>query len=116
VLRNAAVPLVSLFFTETLTVLFVSVYVAEVAVGVPGPGRAAFEAIEARDIGLILATTLLPVFVGVFGNLLQDLVYGPLDSGSEPASERTEQSSPGAGSRLRRRGRHRITFVSSERG
>lgn len=79
VLRNAAVPLVSLFFTETLTVLFVSVYVVEVALGVPGLGQAAFVAIEDRDVGLILATTLLPVFVGVFGNLLQDVAYGLLD-------------------------------------
>ncbi len=79
VLRNAALPLVSLFFTETLTVLFVTIYVVEVVFQVPGLGKLAYDAIEARDIGVILATTMLPVFVGVFGNLVQDVAYTLLD-------------------------------------
>jgi peptide/nickel transport system permease protein len=79
VLRNAAVPLVSLFFTEMLTVLFVTIYVIEVVFKIPGLGQLAYEAILNRDIGIILATTLLPVFVGLFGNLLQDIAYTVLD-------------------------------------
>jgi peptide/nickel transport system permease protein len=78
-LRNAAIPLVSLFFTEVLTVLFVSIYVLEVALDLPGLGFVAYGAIQNRDIALILGTTLVPVFVGVFGNLLQDIAYMILD-------------------------------------
>lgn len=79
VLRNASLTLVSLFFSESLTVLFVSIYVVEVVFSLPGLGQAAFVAIESRDIGLILATTLLPVVVGVVGNFVQDVLYVALD-------------------------------------
>lgn len=79
VLRNAAMPLVSLFFTETLTVLFVTVYVIEVVFALPGLGELAYEAIFDRDVGLILATTLIPVMVALVGNLIQDVAYTALD-------------------------------------
>lgn len=79
VLRNALLPLTSLFVAEVLTILFVTVYVVEVVLGIPGLGRAAYSAIEQRDIGLILATTILPVLVGLVGNLLQDIVQVLLD-------------------------------------
>ncbi|MDY6765494.1 MAG: ABC transporter permease [Halobacteria archaeon] len=79
ILRNASIPLVSLFFTEVLAVLFVTIYVIEVVFGIPGLGSLAFSAIKQRDIGLILATTFLPVLVGVFGNLIQDILYTILD-------------------------------------
>lgn len=79
VLRNAALPLVSVFFTESLAVLFVTIYVIEVVMQVPGLGTLAYEAIFARDVGVILATTLLPVLVGLVGNLVQDVAYTALD-------------------------------------
>lgn len=79
VLRNASLPLVSLFFTETLTVLFVTVYAVELVFRVPGLGELAFRALTDRDFGLILATTLIPVFVGLVGNLVQDVLYAVLD-------------------------------------
>lgn len=79
VLRNAAVPLVSVFFTEMLTVLFVSVYVVEIVFSVPGFGAVAYEAILRRDIGLVLGTTMLPMFVALVGNLVQDVSYAVLD-------------------------------------
>lgn len=78
-LRNIAVPLLSVFFTEVLTVLFVTVYVVEVVFGVPGLGLAAYQAIVDRDIGLILATTFIPVLVGLFGNLFQDVAFTVID-------------------------------------
>jgi len=79
VLRNAAMPLVSVFFTETLTVLFVSIYVLEVVFGLPGVGSLFYEAIFDRDIGVILASIFLPVMVGLVGNLIQDVGYTALD-------------------------------------
>lgn len=79
VLRNAALPLLSVFFTETLTVLFVTVYVIEVVMEVPGLGQVAYNAIFTRDIGIILATTFIPVMVGLVGNLIQDIAYTALD-------------------------------------
>jgi len=65
--------------TEVLTVLFVSVYVIEVVFRIPGLGQVAYEAILDRDIGLILATTLIPVLLGLLGTLLQDIAYAVLD-------------------------------------
>ncbi|MEF8800493.1 MAG: ABC transporter permease [Halolamina sp.] len=79
VLRNIAVPLLSVFFTEVLTVLFVTVYIVEVVFNVPGLGLTAYQAIADRDIGLILATTFIPVLVGLFGNLFQDIAFTIID-------------------------------------
>lgn len=79
VLRNIAVPLLSVFFMEVLTVLFVTVYVVEVVFSVPGLGLTAYQAIGDRDIGLILATTFIPVLVGLFGNLFQDIAFTVID-------------------------------------
>lgn len=79
VFRNTLLPLVSLFFLETLTVLFVTVYVVELVFRVPGLGNLAFSAIQRRDIALIIATTLIPAYVGLVGNLIQDVAYAYFD-------------------------------------
>lgn len=79
VLRNAAVPLLSLFFTELLGVLVVNVYVIEVVFGIPGLGQLSYQAIQGRDLPLILGTTLVIVCFGIGGNLVQDLAYAVLD-------------------------------------
>ncbi len=79
VLRNAALPLVSLFFAETLTILFITILVVEMVFGLPGFGSLAFQAIKARDPGLILATTMIPIFIGLAGNLIQDIAYAIID-------------------------------------
>ncbi|NEU58237.1 ABC transporter permease [Halorussus sp. MSC15.2] len=79
VLRNAALPLMTVFFAELLTVLFLTVYVIEVVFRIPGVGDLAYQAIQRRDVATILATTLLPAFVALSGNLLQDFAYTLLD-------------------------------------
>ncbi|WP_435156094.1 ABC transporter permease subunit [Haladaptatus sp. DFWS20] len=79
VLRNAALPLVSLFFAETATILFITILVVEMVFGLPGFGTLTFNAIKARDPGLILATTMIPIFIGLAGNLIQDIAYAVLD-------------------------------------
>lgn len=79
VLRNAALPLVSLFCIEGVALLLVTVYVVEAVFGLPGAGALAYDAIYARDVGVVLAATLLVAVIGVLGNLLQDLLYIWLD-------------------------------------
>jgi len=78
-LRNAMPPLLSLFFTRTLTVLLLSVYVIETVFGLPGLGWVTLRAISDRDIAVILAMTFLTVLVGLIGNLIQDVAYAALD-------------------------------------
>lgn len=77
--RNAAVPLVSAFFAEILTLLYLGVIVIEVVFGLPGFGAITFRAIQNRDVALILGVTFVPLLVGVVGNFLQDLAYTVLD-------------------------------------
>lgn len=77
--RNAAVPLTSAFLAELLTLLYLSVIVVEVVFGLPGFGQLTFQAIQDRDVGLILGVTIVPLLVGVAGNALQDLAASSLD-------------------------------------
>lgn len=77
--RNAAVPLLTLFFTDVLAIFVVVVYVVEFALGIPGFGELTFHAARERDMPLLLGTALVVVFAGVLSNLFQDVVYGVLD-------------------------------------
>ncbi len=86
VFRNALVPLTSLFFTRTLTVLLLSVYVIERVFHLPGLGTVTLNAIQQNDVAVILAMTIITVGFGVLGNLLQDVAYAFLD----PRLEDTE--------------------------
>jgi len=79
VLRNASLPLISVFFAETLTMLFVTILVVEYTFGIRGFGLIAFNAIQARDPALILATTMIPILIGLAGNFVQDVAYALLD-------------------------------------
>ncbi|WP_224268993.1 ABC transporter permease [Haloprofundus salinisoli] len=79
VLRNAAVPLLTLFFSDLLGIVVVSVYVIEYVFGIPGLGTLSYDAIFNRDLPLLLGTTFLVVLVGVASNLLQDMVYPLVD-------------------------------------
>lgn len=79
VLRNAALPIFSLFFTDLLAVLLLNVYVVEFVFGIRGFGRLSYFAVRESDIPLILGTTMFVVLVGVFGNLLQDVAYSVFD-------------------------------------
>ena len=79
VLRVALVPLSTILVVDVLAVLFAGSFIVEVIFGIPGLGVLALEAISRNDTPLVLATTLIPVFVAVVGNLLQDLAYLVLD-------------------------------------
>lgn len=79
VLRNAAVPLLTLLVTDLFSMLILAVYVVEVVFEIPGVAALSYQAILDRDIGLIFGTAMIPITVAVFGNLLQDLAYTALD-------------------------------------
>lgn len=79
VLKNGAPSLLSLFFSELVGVMFVVVVVVEVVFGVPGYGQLLYQAIFDRDIGIILATTVFPILLVMFGNLVQDVAYTLVD-------------------------------------
>jgi peptide/nickel transport system permease protein len=79
VLKNATAPLLAVFNAEVLTVLFLTMYVVEQFLGIPGLGSVTLTAFNDRDIGLVLATVLLPAFVGLMGNFLTDVVSAVVD-------------------------------------
>lgn len=79
VVRNASIPLLSLFFTELLGVLVLEIYVVEAAFGIPGFGDVTLAAVNDRDMPLILGSTLVVAFVGIAANLFQDVAYRVLD-------------------------------------
>lgn len=79
ILRVAAAPLLSLFFVELLAVLIVNIYVLEFVFDLPGFGLLSYEAIQRRDLPLLLGTTMVVAFIGIAANLLQDGLYTVLD-------------------------------------
>jgi peptide/nickel transport system permease protein len=87
VLRNAALPLFSLFFADLLAVLMLHVFVIESIFRIPGIGRLTLLAIDTRDLPVIMGITMVIVFVGIFGNLLQDLLAFVLDPRIRTGSE-----------------------------
>ena len=79
VVRNAAIPLVSLFFSELFAVLAVEVIVVEQVFGLEGLGLVALRAVNDRDLPLVVGVAMTVAFVGVAANLLQDVAYRVLD-------------------------------------
>ena len=86
VLRNAAIPLVSMLFTETFALLALSVVVIEVLFGINGIGLLFYDAIWARDLPVLLGGAFVVVVAGVLGSLAQDLAYSSLDPRVEAGS------------------------------
>lgn len=79
VLRNAAIPIVSILFVETLALVALSVFVVEALFGIQGLGLLFYNAVWSRDLPVMLGGTVVVVGVGVVGNILQDLAYSALD-------------------------------------
>lgn len=79
VVRNAAIPLFSMLFTEVLGLLVLTVFVIEVLFGIDGFGLLLFDAIDQRDLPVLLGGTMVIVVLGVGGNVLQDVAYELLD-------------------------------------
>lgn len=79
VLRNAAIPVFSMLFTEALGLLVLSVFVVETLFGIDGFGLLLFDAVRTRDLPVLLGGTVVIIGVGVVGNVVQDVSYGLLD-------------------------------------
>ena len=79
VVRNAAVPLFSMLFTEALALLVLAVFVIEVLFAIDGFGLLFLEAIQNRDLPVLLGSTIVVIGLGVVGNIIQDLSYSYLD-------------------------------------
>lgn len=79
VVRNAAIPLFAMLFTEALGLLVLSIFVIEVLFGIDGFGLVLFLAVDARDLPVLLGSTMIIIAVGIFGNIVQDLSYQFLD-------------------------------------
>jgi peptide/nickel transport system permease protein len=78
VLRNAILPLVSLFGVQLGAVLGGSV-VVEVVFGWPGLGTLAFDALFQRDLNLLMGILFMSSALVVVVNLAVDLLYSWLD-------------------------------------
>ncbi|MEF8780950.1 MAG: ABC transporter permease, partial [Haloferacaceae archaeon] len=61
VLRNAAIPLFSMLFTEAIALLVLSVFVVEVLFGIDGFGLLFLGAIRARDLPVLLGSTVVVI-------------------------------------------------------
>ncbi len=79
VVRNGAIPLFSMLFVEVLALLVLSVFVIETLFGIEGLGLVMFEAIQIRDLPVLLGGTLVIVAIGVVCNIVQDISYTLLD-------------------------------------
>lgn len=79
VLRVATLPLASLFVSNLLGVLVLNVFVLEYVFDLPGFGALSYQAIVDRDLPVVVGTTMVVAYVGVLGNLLQDVTYAALD-------------------------------------
>lgn len=79
IVRNAAIPFVSMIFVEALALMVLTVFVIETVFGIDGFGMVLFQAIENRDLPVVLGSTLVIVAVGIAGNILQDVAYTALD-------------------------------------
>ncbi len=77
-LRNAALPVVNLTGLS-LPALLSGSLVIEVVFAWPGMGRLTYEAIQAQDFPVVLASTLLATLLVVLGSLVADLAMGLLD-------------------------------------
>jgi peptide/nickel transport system permease protein len=79
VLRMAAVPLATSFVGVLISILWTGSVIIEQIFAIPGIGLMSYQAIIQQDTPLILATTLIPVFIAILGNLAEDLAQIWLD-------------------------------------
>lgn len=79
VLRNAAIPIVSLSISELLAVLVLNIYVIEEVLRMSGLAGASLTAAKNGDVALLIWSTMVVVILGVALNFLQDVLAGYLD-------------------------------------
>ena len=86
-LRVAALPLLSLFAAELLGVLFVGTFVVEAILGMPGLGTRLLDALDTRDVPVVVGAALAFVLVAVVVTVVQDLLCESLDPRTDPDGE-----------------------------
>lgn len=79
VMRPTMVPLSTTVVGQLLAIFLGSSLLVEVVFGIPGLGRLTFNALINQDTNLVLGSLLVFTFIGVVGNLLEDLVFTILD-------------------------------------
>jgi peptide/nickel transport system permease protein len=79
VFKPASVPLMTIFVGRILGLVLFGSYLIEVVFGIPGLGLASFRAIITQDTDLVAITILIPTFLAIFGNLVEDIMYVVLD-------------------------------------
>lgn len=79
ILRVALIPLSTILVFDALALLWAGAFIVEYIFQIPGLGLLSYKAIISQDTALVLATTLIPVFIALIGNLLQDIAYVLLD-------------------------------------
>ncbi|WP_255191672.1 ABC transporter permease [Natronobeatus ordinarius] len=79
IVRNAAIPLFSMLFTEVLALLVLAVFVIEMLFAIDGFGLLFLQAVMHRDFPIVLGGTIVVIVLGVVGSIVQDLSYSYLD-------------------------------------
>lgn len=79
VFRPASIPLMTIFVGRLLGIVLAGSFLIEIVFNIPGIGLAGYHAILASDHDLVMATILIPTFLAVFGNLIEDIMYVILD-------------------------------------
>jgi peptide/nickel transport system permease protein len=79
VLRVSLLPVLSLFLSELLGLLLLSVIAVELVFNVPGYGTMLLDAALGKDTDPIMAVTVVTVGVGLGGRLLEDALQHLLD-------------------------------------
>lgn len=79
VFRNAAIPLLTLFFTDMFGMVVVGTFVIEYVTGVPGFADLTIDAVIGGDLPLLLTVVVVSVLVGVAANFAQDVAYAAFD-------------------------------------
>ena len=77
-IRNALIPIVTVLALQ-FAFLLNGVIVVETVFSWPGVGRLVFDAVNQRDVPLVLTSVVLLSFLFVGANLIADLMYGFLD-------------------------------------
>lgn len=79
IFRPASIPLMTILVGRILGLVLFGSYLVEVVFGIPGIGLASFEAIIRQDTDLVAITILIPTFLAIIGNLIEDIMYAILD-------------------------------------
>ncbi len=78
VIRNAMLPIITLFGFELAALTAGSIFV-ETLLGIPGIGQFAFEAVNTRDYDVIMAVVMLGSVMFMTAMLIVDVAYGFID-------------------------------------